>query len=507
MKSLALFLILSLSLTVPSAFAQEWATGGDVAAVTMGSATAPANSAKGKDWDLWGDASQFMYNRSHEACPKAAGASDDAAEKQELTNRAKDRVSSLECNGADVEATRNDPEKSKAFGADLAKKLILIMGYQKAAQKESVSMSNNAQPLPSMAPTAEYQKHKAAYLDIVKKEEATLNSIPYIQTHAVRDFVRDELRMYSGGAREEPSVDEVAQAFNKPSGVASVLKRAQGQIEREEKNLNKAVDSDWADSDHNTKESLVQNGRPITGIEDKGLGCRMDAKYGAGAKARDTGLFVVQMGLVAATAGTGLLADMADGAVAARGAAAAGQISWRTANIVALSGQTGLAIQQIHTSCSRFNLIGGDDQKTCNGLNLQKLRKDNCGLAVTLNVGAFAVAGGAELLSTAGKSIVASMMPEGLPVAKAVARAASYGKTVTNPLTPNSVTSVLDSQPHVNLASMPETNNNAPQLHRVSPEVGETVEAETAPNPTVNAMIQKAKAKRGRAKPLLVDNH
>lgn len=384
----------------------------------------------------WQIAAQASYRLFHESCSPLGSPSteDDKADNAYLGNLAEARAKAVDCDGDKLRSILDDPAKTTAYAKDFAKKLTLILEYRKAASNHEDSLQYKSQLGKASDPKSDYYTEIKEYNKIVASEEAVLASIPFIHLQKVQALLRNQLQLYNDGRGPQPSPADIEKSILALSGSYSALRGAANDLERDSLTLHKGAETKGSSLNTNMRESLAQDRSLIDSVynyaklgdKEKATACRVDAKYGKGAKTRDNVLMAAQVGLGLATFGSSGLASAATVSTriaTLRGAVTAGEVAARSANILSkaaiVTDLTAAGIQSAKACTNGAGFRGTLQGESCDDFKIEQLNQDNCVLKVGLNLI------GAAAMTKKGQQILGDLVTGARPTNSRFAKAES----------------------------------------------------------------------------------
>jgi pimeloyl-ACP methyl ester carboxylesterase len=317
---------------------------------------------------------------------------------------ANERSQALSCAESQLVDLLKKPADQEKFANEVTTKLLDLLREKKKLSElqtqlgqESLHKSAKEQTAPG-TPAFEYKKSKA-------RAEAILASIPFAQSTSMQRLINYVISQddFILGGKLVRGVDTYIKKM-----IKEALPRVKKDISKAMVDLREGVRTNGKSLDRLTKESLAQDADLIESYRQKNkqlertlkpIACRIDVKYGQGAKNRQNALMAVSI----VSMGIGAMPSLAakGAAIAARftgplargvvitGAAARSVISLRAAGILKATSavvDSMIMIRQSVRACGTASIGGKTAGATCDKSVLTSLNKDNCHLTVALNL-------------------------------------------------------------------------------------------------------------------------
>lgn len=321
-----------------------------------------------------------------------------------LAALAKERHENLACSVSQLKDLSSLKQYQENFSNDVADKLLAIINLRKEISNLKNQTAYLAQLGEDKKPDSKYVALNQELTKMTVAEETILSSIPFIQTSAIQTFIRHQLESFNQGKGATPPHEEILKSVQSKSN--SALSEAYQSLNKESEMLKKAADNMGKGLDRATKESLAQDTElqnqyaqkfPKLVEESAATLCRVNAKYGEGAKKRDDYAFAASVGLTVASLGTTAASTLAVSATlrGVAGAARAGKIAESTSRVLrasALGTDLAVGAAAIDKDCLQFQSQYSSQSKTkCEEYSLEQNDANNCvvnALLTTLGVGA-----------------------------------------------------------------------------------------------------------------------
>lgn len=321
-----------------------------------------------------------------------------------LAALAKERYENLACSLSQLKDLSSIKQYQENFSKDVADKLLAIINLRKEISNLKNQTAYLAQLGEDKKPDSKYITLNQELTKMMIAEETILSSIPFIQTSAIQNFIRHQLERFNQGKGATPPHEEILKSVQSKSN--SALSEAYQSLNKESEMLKKAADNMGEGLDRATKESLAQDTElqnqyaqkfPKLVEESEATLCRVNAKYGEGAKKRDDYAFAASVGLTVASLGSTAASTLAVSATlrGVAGAARAGKIAESTSRVLrasALGADLAVGVAAIDKDCLQFQSQFSSESKTkCEEYNLEQNDANNCAvnaLLTTLGVGA-----------------------------------------------------------------------------------------------------------------------
>ncbi len=314
--------------------------------------------------------------------------SDDAM----LASLAAEKSKALDCTISQVAHLNSNPEDLKKFIEDYKQKLMML-AQEKRLIKELRDKKGKT------------ESDLEVYDQAIERAKLMAQSLPFSDLKAFQKVIRYSFVQFE--AYSEDRLQEILPAQLNNLLQAAVVD-ASGELRKNKAILEKGVNTFGESLDSEERESLMQNADLVEAYRQKHQSqlqemnpsfCRLDAKYGRGAKARDQTILAASW---LALPASGLTKVGAVGLTSSvTGAAALGQISIRTAGVLrvlARAGATAGGLSQIHKACiADYTTVStvhktGSDAETCESNMIKSQDSENCVLSAALSaLGAYKV--------------------------------------------------------------------------------------------------------------------
>lgn len=377
------------------------------------SSTQPDTNSPAETTGLWEAFSQGSYDLFYQVCsarpqtpdpaPNVGGgtanhtpSSQDDQDAAYLARLASVRAKIVDCKAEQVNQVTQNPKLQSAITDDVSSKIALLIELRHQSADHDASLAYHAQLGQASDPKSDYYKELKDQNQILAAEESVLTSIPMIELPQMQEFIRSQLAMYNDGRGPRPSFDDIQKTVSK--GIHDAIWGSANALAKDSLELNKGVQSNGHTLSLAMRESLAQDTGLLESVVSKsgkltsperGASCRVDAKYGRGAKIRDNILLVGQVGLTAGGIGLKIVSRLATSLTSLRGAVAVGQVAARSANIVskvALAANiTSGTIQSVKACSSQGQTTGTIQNNACSEISIQEIKQGNCALTVALN--------------------------------------------------------------------------------------------------------------------------
>ncbi|MNJ94902.1 Fic/DOC family protein [compost metagenome] len=300
----------------------------------------------------------------------------DVSENAYLASLAEQRAKALSCTDGEINGLLKDPAKLSEFTEDVSNKLTLL-GYLNV-KMESLRGSVGS----DKAATAEYKKSKLA-------QEAILAALPFSEIPSMK-LMYNHISSQSDLFKAE-GVEPFFEKYIKDN-IQGALKKAQKKVTTDLRALKDGHKSLGVSLSDDLRKSLAQDDaliekfqqeNPSLSASTKPVACRVDAKYGTGARYVQETLIIG--GTIAVGGIAGAAVKMSGGALAS--AVASGNLSSKAATLIRLgaigAGATATASASMYDICLSVHPLT-EVGETCGGSGLQTLPQTNCFMSAVL---------------------------------------------------------------------------------------------------------------------------